>query len=165
MRRGSSPAALLALALLLSLAAPAAAAGHRVRVYRGETSQGIRSHILLTRLDGVMSIVEFEFGTDLQCDDGSTTTWYFNYGFGDGLPLDADRRFSFDDASSSMAVHVAGSIVPRAGEGTLRFTVPALTPEEEPMLCTSGDLTWTVTFRRTIRIGSVSQTSVHARPG
>ena len=74
----------------------------------------------------------------------------FFFGFARTQVPITDGAFSYDDVNSYQAVHVAGEIGFMDGEGTVSFTLPALTADEQAQVCTTGDLTWEVDFIRTI---------------
>lgn len=143
--------------LSLSMAVPADAAP-RVRLYGGRTSQGqpIRFRVAMT--DAGRFVLDLGFVVTFTCEDATTQDWGLGWGFGaPGLPLTDGALLDFDDVRSDLAIHLHGRIGQHRGSGTLKATIPALTVDEQPQLCTSGDLTWQVEFKRTLtRASSVS---------
>lgn len=60
------------------------------------------------------------------------------------LPPLPSHAIDLDMVDISSALHLHGVIQAIHGEGTLVFTVPALTADEQAQLCTSGEQPWTV---------------------
>jgi hypothetical protein len=58
--------------------------------------------------------------------------------------------FSFEDVGSYDAFRLEGRLGSSSGEGMLSYTFLALTDEEQAQVSTTGDLTWTVEYVRTI---------------
>jgi hypothetical protein len=125
-------------------AASTASAAARFRVYRGKTSAGTRIAFLIRVADdGRMSMKGLRFRADLMCDDGTTMaffSWWEWFGVGERLD---GRRLVFDSVDPFGALHVAGVFRAGTASGTFRDAVPTLTSEEQPQLCTTGELTWT----------------------
>jgi hypothetical protein len=148
MRRNIAVVALVAITALGLAITPAHA--DTVRVYRGELSDG-RSF----RLDfhrgpaGNLRLSRLDFNAALTCDDASTMTFGVGYGFGGRGPIVVEGAFSFDDFDFQNALHVHGTIGPRQGSGDFRFTIAALTQDEQAQLCTTGNLTWSVSRTET----------------
>jgi hypothetical protein len=68
---------------------------------------------------------------------------------GDGgpadLPLDG-RTLTLDESDDLFAFHVGAKVKATQIDGSLlRFSHASLTSDEEPQICTTGDLTWTAT--------------------
>ena len=149
-RRSALAIAVIVGTLILSTAAPAHAAV-RLRKYKGTTSQALNISFLVAKTDAGRVIKRMSFGVSLTCDDQTTQGWGLGYDFGgnSGVPITVGA-FSYDDAYQFQATHVAGDIGWLSGQGTLWFTVPELTVEEQPQACTTGDLTWEVEYLRTI---------------
>jgi len=139
--------ALLVALVILTSAAPASAAP-RLRLYRGETSQGERIRFVVARTDAGRSVSEMDSGVSLTCEDQTTDELGFGIGFGRRSVPITDGEFSFDEAFGNIAFHLAGELGSLHGEGTLSVVEADLTEEEQAQLCTSGDLTWTVEFVR-----------------
>lgn len=137
--------------LILASAAPASAAP-RLRLYRGETSQGERIRIKVARLDDGRYVQEVDVSTiTLTCPDETTIEFGFGYGFGRRMVPITDGAFSFDDVFWESAFHIAGELGPLHGQGALSRALAVITAGEQgAQLCTSGDLTWTVEFIRTL---------------
>jgi hypothetical protein len=153
MRWGKAPAiAILASVLVLASAAPASAAT-RVRVYRGETSQEHIIKFQVARTDAGRRYLRQMDARNLTatCEDGTTQSFGFGYGFGGPYVRIAEGgTFSYEDVSSFSAFRLEGRLGSMSGEGTLSYTFPALTDDEQAQVCTTGDLTWTVEYVRTI---------------
>ena len=146
--------------LILSTAVPAHAAP-RLRLYKGKTSQAHNISFFVAKTDAGRSIREVSFNVDLTCDDQTTQRVGVSYGFArNQVPITAGA-FSIDEVSQSDALHVAGDLGRLQGQGTLSWAFPAFTPDEQVQLCTSGDLTWDVEFRRTIPRAKVDAPASH----
>ena len=151
-KRSALGIALLACFLVLAMAVPALAAP-RLRLYRGETSQGERIRFVVGRTDAGQRFVR-DLSVQhitLACPDQTALEFGFGYGFGGPYVLITDRAFSFDDIFWESAFHIAGELGSLQGQGTLSLARAVITPDEQAaQLCTSGDLTWTVEFVRTL---------------
>jgi hypothetical protein len=101
------------------------------------------------RTDAGRFIREMRFGATLIGEDETTQDWGIGYGLSSSLPI-TDGAFTFDDVWSFQATHLAGEIGKLQGSGTLTVSVPALTPDEQAQVCSTGDLTWDVEFDRII---------------
>jgi hypothetical protein len=148
MRRPAVVVGIVVTFLVLAVAAPAHSAT-RLRVYRGETSDGHRIAFRVARTDAGRFIREMQWGVTFTCEDETTQEWVIGWGLSNSLPI-TDGAFSFDEVDSFMATHLAGHLGPLHGSGTLAMAVPALTADEQAQLCTTGDLTWEVEFVRII---------------
>ena len=150
-KRSALGIAILVCLLVLTIAVPAQATP-RLRLYRGETSQGERIKIIVARLvDGrFVQIVDVSHIT-LSCPDQTTLEFGFGYGFGRRMVPITDGAFSFDDVFWESAFHIAGDLGPLQGQGTMSKAMAVITADEQAaQLCTTGDLTWTVEFVRTL---------------
>lgn len=144
--------AILASVLVLATAVPAGAAS-RIRVYRGETSQehGIKFQVARTDAGRRYLLEVFVRNLTATCEDGTTQSFGAGWGFGGPyVRIDEGGSFSFEDVGSYGAFRLGGRIGPLIGEGTLSYTFPVLTDDEQAQVCTTGDLTWTVEYVRTI---------------
>lgn len=140
--------------LLLSTAVPAQAVS-RVRHYKGKTSQAHNISFFVARSDAGRFIKEMWFNVDMTCEDQTTQQVGVGYGFArNQVPITAGA-FSIDEVDQGAALHVVGDLGPLQGQGTFSWAFPAFTPDEQVQLCTTGDLTWEVEFRRTIPRGKV----------
>lgn len=151
MRRGRALATGIIVATLIITSAVPANSATRLRVYKGETSQGEGHGIKfkVARTDNGRFIREMDVGTTLACEDGTTQGWGFGFGLSNLVPI-TEGSFSFDDVFFLQATHVAGELGSLRGSGTLSITVPTLTEDEQGQICTTGDLTWEVEYVRTI---------------
>jgi hypothetical protein len=142
---------LLASVLVFTTAAPASAAT-RIRVYRGETSQEHVVKFYVARTDAGRFLRHiFARNLTLTCEDGTTLSFGFGYGFGGRtVPIAAGGSFSYEDVGLYGAFRLGGRLGPSTGEGTLSFALPALTVDEQGQVCATGDLTWTAEHVRTI---------------
>ena len=143
--------AVLACLVVLATAVPAHAAP-RIRLYRGETSQGERIRFTVAKTDAGRFVrdVNVSFIT-LTCPDQTTLELGFGYGFGRTMVPITDKAFSFDDVFWETAFHVAGELGSLQGQGTMSRAQAVITADEQAaQLCTSGDLTWAVEFVRTL---------------
>lgn len=137
--------------LVLGIALPAHAAP-RLRLYRGQTSQGERMRIVVRKDDSGRSIRDVSVShVTLTCEDQTTLEFGFGFGFGGPQVPIIDRAFSFDDVFWESAFHIAGELGLLQGQGTMSKAQAIITPDEQAaQLCTSGDLTWSVEFVRTL---------------
>jgi hypothetical protein len=132
---------------ILSAAVVASSAGSVAasfqRSYTGETSQGFGIGARVNVNEGRLRLEGFGVRRiTLTCEDASTQTWGFGFswaGRGQRLP---DRRFDLDEVDTHDALHVHGRFWPGHARGTVAFAVPALSPEEDAMICASGQLDW-----------------------
>jgi hypothetical protein len=148
-KRSALGIAVLACLLVLAMALPAHAAP-RLRLYRGETSQGDGIRFVIAKSDAGRFVRELSVGhITLTCEDQSTVEFGFGYFFSSrGVPI-TNRAFLYDDVVLESAFHIAGDLGPLQGQGTLSSARAVITPDEQAaQLCTSGDLTWTVGFVR-----------------
>lgn len=147
--RRSVGAICIIVALLLLAVAPPAHAATRMRVYKGETSQGHGIRFRVVRTDDGRFIREMDYGVTFTCEDQTTQDWGIGWGLSNSLPI-TDRVFSFDEVFLDQATHIAGELGKLRGSGTMTITIAALTEDEQAQLCTTGELTWAVEFARTI---------------
>jgi hypothetical protein len=148
-RRRALRIGILVCVVVLTIAVPAHAAP-RLRQYKGQTSQAHNISFFVARTDAGRFIKEMWFNVDLTCEDQTTQMVGVGYGFArNQVPITAGA-FSIDEVDQGAALHVAGELGPLQGQGTLSWAFPAFTPDEQVQLCTTGDLTWEVEFRRTI---------------
>ena len=148
MRRSAVAISIIVAVLLLAIA-PAHAAT-RIRVYRGETSQGHGITFHVARTENGRFIREMSYGVTLTCEDQTTFGVGIGWGLGNSLPI-IDRAFSFDESFVTDATHISGDLGKLQGSGAMRVTWAGLTDDEQAQLCTTGDLTWDVDFIRIIR--------------
>jgi hypothetical protein len=146
-KRSALGIAVLVGVLILASVAPASAAP-RLRLYRGETSQGEVMRFVVARTDDGRFVRRFDLSAALACEDQTTI------GFGitsflarTEVPV-TDGAFSYDVNYGDLAIHLAGHLGPLQGEGTASLVHATLTSDEQAQLCTTGDLTWTVEFIR-----------------
>jgi hypothetical protein len=152
MRKRSALAVTVLLGVLvLSVASPARSAT-KLRIYKGETSQGYSITFRVARTDAGRFIREMEWGITFTCEDQTTQDWGIGWGLANSLPV-TDGAFVFDESFTNEATHLSGRIGKLRGSGTLTMVIAALTDDEQAQLCISGDLTWDVEFVRTIRRG------------
>ena len=139
--------------LILSAAAPAQAAV-RLRHYKGQTSQAHNISFFVAKTDAGRFIREMFFKLDFTCEDQTTQEISIGFGLGRQVPI-TDGAFAYDRVDQTFVVHLAGDLGRLDGQGTLTVGFPAFTPDEQVQLCTTGDLTWEVEFRRIIQRAKV----------
>jgi hypothetical protein len=138
------------------------------RIYEGETSQGKRMAVgFLKRSDGSLGLKVLSFRVlRLTCSvDLTVERWSVTYFIGGrGWDL-AGRSLDVADNDGTHALTIQGTVKATTIEGTLlRFAHAGLTIDEEPQLCTTGDLTWSA--ERTVppvEVRSLARSST--RPG
>ncbi len=134
--------AVSALTALSLMAGPAQAATSKR--YRGHLSDGSSIQAALRRgPTGTLRLQSLSFGAHLTCEDATTMEWFVGIGFGRG-PAVVDHAVELDLVDPDMALHIHGTFGPHRASGDFRFSVPALTEDEQAQLCTTGDLTWTM---------------------
>lgn len=153
-RRSAFAIGIIVGTLILSTAAPAHAA-LRLRQYKGQTSQAHNISIFVAKTDAGRFITDMFFHLDFTCEDQTTQEIGWGFGFGRNQVPIIDGTFSFDQVDQTAALHVAGDLGRLDGQGTLTLSFPAFTPDEQVQLCTTGDLTWEVEFRRIIQRAKV----------
>ena len=153
-RHAAFATAILVSVLIIGTAVPAHAAP-RLRQYKGQTSQAHNISFFVARTDAGRFIKEMWFNVDLTCDDKTTQRVGVGYGFARNQVPITDGAFTIDEVDQGAALHVAGDLGRLQGVGTLSWAFPAFTPDEQVQLCTTGDLTWEVEFRRSIPRGKV----------
>jgi hypothetical protein len=140
--------ALIASAGLVNTAHSVPSKAGVLRTYAGQTSQGKRMSVgIVMREDGSLGLKRLSFRLLLlTCSlDQTVQRWSVGYFFGGGRGFDLEgRTLDFADAAGgSTALTIQGKVKSMTMDGTLlRFSVASLTPDEEPQLCTTGDLTW-----------------------
>jgi hypothetical protein len=146
--------AALVIAILVNVFVVASAlsadAATRLRLYRGVTSQDHRITFVVAKSDAGRFVREMGAETTFTCEDQTTQDVGWGFGFGRRQVPITDRAFSFDEVSQIDALHLAGELGSLHGQGTLTLAFPALTPDEQAQVCTTGDLTWEVDYVRTI---------------
>lgn len=154
MRKRPILAIVVLTAILSLLMAVPAAAGSRVRVYAGETSQGKPISFQVMKTDTGRFLKGFKVAITMTCEDATTEEWWMGFGFGGrGIPLTDGVFVDIDDVFSFDALHIHGRIGQVAGRGTFKYTVAQLTADEQAQVCTTGDLTWQVEYKRTLQAG------------
>jgi hypothetical protein len=149
MRRHAALATAILMSVLIVATAVPAHAAPRLRQYKGQTSQAHIISFFVARTDAGRLIKEMWFNIDYTCEDQTTQLSGWGFGLGKTVPI-TDGAFSIDEVDQTLALHVAGDLGRLTGQGTLTLSFPAFTPDEQIQLCTTGDLTWEVEFRRTI---------------
>lgn len=140
--------ALVATAVMMAsvFGVEARAGAGRPRVYEGTAGDagGFMGFGLVKRVDRPLALRELAFGVEITCEDGTTQSWFLAFGWIGLLPPLPSHAIDLDMVDISSALHLHGVIQAIHGEGTLVFTVPALTADEQAQLCTSGEQPWTV---------------------
>jgi hypothetical protein len=138
--------ALLAATIAVSLAplAPASAAARVLRVYEGTTSAGGTIVLFSTFRDGVTRFQAFGLEDAARCEEGTSVP--FGHGFDlspRGVRLE-QGQLDIEHVGFSDAFFLTGTLGTKMGSGTITHLFAALDATEEPQLCTTGELTWTV---------------------
>lgn len=135
--------------LTVTLSTPASAVAPRV--YEGRTSQGSRIHFeLRKRDDGEFRLRSMRVrGLVLTCElDASMQRWAVELAWaGAGMRMDG-RRLDLDLVDPFSALSVEGRFGALRAGGGLHFTVPQLTEDGRPQLCTTDAQSWIA--RRTV---------------
>ena len=96
------------------------------------------------RTEAGVDVLDFDWGYELACDDGTEFAGGSGYGFGGGLampPGRLDMDFVYVGPGGD-ALHVHGQLGAHLGSGTVTLTMPALTDDLQAQLCVSGEQTW-----------------------
>ena len=150
MRKRSALGIVLLVSLLVVATAPAHAAA-RLRWYRGQTSQSQTIAFIVAKTDAGRFVREIRLSTTLTCEDQTTTlSWGIDSFLAPREVPIADGAFSYDVNLGNVALPVTGDPGSLRGEGTASMIAGGLTSDKQAQLCTTGDLTWTVQFVRTL---------------
>ena len=147
-KRSALGIAVIVAVLILAMAVPAHAAA-RLRLYRGQTSQGERISFIVAKNDAGRFVRQISVSATLTCEDQTTTLGWGIDSFLAPREVPA-RAFSYDVNLGNVALLVAGDLGSLRGEGTASMIAGGLTSDKQAQLCTSGDMTWTVEFVRTL---------------
>jgi len=122
------------------------AALRRARHYSGSTSQDMKAKFTTEQFDANRRVVDLSFGFGIRCQDGTGFTLGTGWGFGGhtGPRLNESGSFGFDSVDIFEGFHVHGRLGAHAGSGTAADNMPALTQDEQAMLCTSKERDWEV---------------------
>lgn len=125
----------------------ASAGDQRRRVYEGTLGADgpAVGMTLILRDDRAPALLELEFGADMTCDDGTSQQWSVGMFWGGALPPLPSHMLDLDSVDIGSALHLHGKVQAVYGEGTFSFAIAALTVDETPQLCSTGELPWTVT--------------------
>jgi hypothetical protein len=123
---------------------PALAADRVLRAYEGTTSSGGTMTLFTSKRDGVVRFRGVGLEDAATCADGTTTTFGHGFDLSPGGPLVVDGALEVEHTGFSDAFFVSGTIGSRGGTGTLTHLFAALDGAEEPQVCTTGEVTWTV---------------------
>ena len=138
-----------------ALAAPASA-GIRFKHYRGHLDDGGAMAARLNVGPNATRLSRLYFEVTLTCEDATTQEWGMFFLWNRGPAL-TDRDLSLDMVDPDSALHLHGTFGARRATGEFRYSVPALTDDEQAQLCTTGDRTWTMR-----RIRSAGAPRAHA---
>ncbi|MEX2204446.1 MAG: hypothetical protein WD965_10205 [Actinomycetota bacterium] len=147
-------------AVSLTPPAPASAAPSSLRIYEGTTSAGGTIVLFSTFRNGVTRFQAVGLEDAATCEDG--TSLPFGHGFDlspRGIRL-AQGQLEVVHVGFSDAFFVAGILGTRMGSGTITHLFTALDAAEEPQLCTTGELTWTVERTTLVRDQGTAPTVV-----
>jgi hypothetical protein len=156
---------------VLAQAAPAEAV--RTREYRGRTSAGKGTYLLISGRGTDLRLHEYAVRFDMICENGAVQRWSFTAFINGGLPLGADRSFEDADEELDISLSVTGTVGPHEAQGT--FEASSAIPDEPT--CSSGALTWSAHERDIVgrlparrpehvarlRVTGSRATSVHVR--
>jgi len=133
-----------ALAVSLIPPAPATAAPSSLRIYEGTTSAGGTIVLFSTFRNGVTRFRAIGLEDAATCEDGTSVP--FGHGFDlvpRGIRLE-QGQLEVEHVGFSDAFFLAGTLGTKMGSGTITHLFAGLDATEEPQLCTTGELTWTV---------------------
>lgn len=132
------------LAVSLTPPAPATAAPSSLRIYEGTTSAGGTIVLFSTFRNGVTRFRAVGLEDAATCEDGTSVP--FGHGFDlvpRGIRLE-QGQLEVEHVGFSDAFFLAGTLGTKMGSGTITHLFAGLDATEEPQLCTTGELTWTV---------------------
>lgn len=93
---------------------------------------------------GVVRFQGIGLATDAACTDGTSLPVENGLDLSPrGLAMNS-RTLDIECTFFSDAFFLSGSLGPRSGSGTIRYVAAALDATDEPQLCTTGDVSWTV---------------------
>jgi hypothetical protein len=131
-------------AAVWALPSPASAAPPVERLYRGETSAGDAVTLIATVRGDVVRFRGIGIEGAATCEDGSSVPLAHGFDLAPrGVRLEAGA-FAVEHVTFSEAYDVAGTLGTRSGTGTITHRFAALDSAEEPVLCSTGAITWTV---------------------
>jgi hypothetical protein len=136
----------MATAAIVVSANASAGAGRR-RVYEGAMGDGDQSISLtiVLRPDRAPALEEVDFDATMTCDDGTSQRWGVGMGWAGKLPTLPSHTLDLDLVDLSSGLHLHGKVQAVRGAGTFEYTIAGLTADEQPQLCTTGEIPWTVT--------------------
>lgn len=116
-----------------------------LRSYEGTTSAGDVIRIFTTARDGgVVRFLAAGIEGAASCDDGTTIAFAHGLDLGPRGVVLTGSGLDVEGVGFSEATFLEGTLGSKAGSGTITHLFAALDATEEPMLCTTGELTWTV---------------------
>jgi hypothetical protein len=123
---------------------PAVAAGRVLRAYEGTTSSGGAITLFTTIRDGVVRFQGVGLEDTATCEDGTSSAFGHGFDLFPRGPRVVEGALDVDHRGFSDAFFVSGTLGSHGGTGTLTHLFAALDASEEPQVCTTGELTWTV---------------------
>jgi hypothetical protein len=136
--------AMTAAAWLIAVPGSAAADPPVLRTYEGTTSAGDAIQIFATARRGVARFQSVGLEGTATCEDGSTVAFAHGFDLGTpGIPI-VEGALDLENVGFADAFFLAGTLGTRMGSGTLTHLFAALDAAEEPQVCTTGEITWSV---------------------
>jgi hypothetical protein len=123
---------------------PALAAGRVLRAYEGTTSSGGTITLFATNRDGVIRFQGVGLEGAATCEDGTSIAFGHGFDLFPRGPLVVEGALDVEHIGFADAFFVNGTLGSHGGTGTLTHLFAALDAAEEPQVCTTGELTWTV---------------------
>jgi hypothetical protein len=123
---------------------PAAAARRVDRAYEGTTSAGGTIRLFTSARDGVVRFQGLGLEDAASCDDGTSISFGHGFDLSPRGPLVTESALHVEQTGFSDAFFLEGTLGSKAGSGTVTHLFAALDATEEPQICTTGELTWSV---------------------
>jgi hypothetical protein len=123
---------------------PALAAPRVLRAYEGTTSAGGTIALFMTARDGVVRFQGVGLEDAATCEDGTSMTFGHGFDLFPRGPLVTDAVLDVEHKGFADAFFLAGTLGSKAGSGTITHVFASLDAAEEPQVCTTGELAWTV---------------------
>jgi hypothetical protein len=135
--------ALTAAAAVLAAVPAAGTTPRRIRAYAGETSAGGEIVFRTSVRDDRVRLLGVGLEGTITCEDGSSSEFAGGIAWGGGLPM-PDGRIDVEDVFLNDALLIHGRLGMHRGSGTIESLGAALDASEQPQICTTGELTWSV---------------------
>jgi len=119
------------------------------RIHAGTTSQGRAAVFIVVRREGQpFALVGMAFMMTLTCEEDQTSQQWLAVAIWPSPLAMPSHGIDLNQVELTQAISVEGKIQAVHGSGSLSWTIPAFTAQEQIQTCSSGDLSWTVHRRK-----------------